>query len=108
MSEEDLTPAAPIQRPEIVDPHNVQAVFVDWFITGGTFEGVINVALGTIDHSMKKSNEEPARIVVASRLRLTRDFASRLHAVLGDVLGIPPPEGTEPPPPVMPPRNTIN
>jgi hypothetical protein len=79
-------PAAP-ERPEIVDPNNIPIVFTDWFITGGQNEGVINVALGAIDHSLNLPGAKFGRVVVTSRLRLTKEFAARLHKVLGDILG---------------------
>jgi hypothetical protein len=86
MAEEELPPGPPAQLPEIVDPTNVPVAFVDWFITGGEHEGVVNVALGTIDHSLKKPEDPLARVLVASRLRFSRDFAIRLHTVLGNIL----------------------
>jgi hypothetical protein len=95
-------------RPQIVDPHNVQAVFVDWIVTGGTFEGSLNLSLGTIDHSMKPADEDLARVVVASHLRMTTEFALRLHAALGNLLGIAPAEGFTPPPEPQAPKNTLN
>ncbi len=75
---------------EIVDPNNVPVVFVDWLVNGGQFEGVINVALGTIDHSLNPPGAKFGRVIVGSRLRLTKEFAGRLHKVLGDILGAPP------------------
>jgi hypothetical protein len=92
------------QLPEVVDPTNVAVTFVDWFITGGEHENVINVSLGTIDHSMKKPEDQLARIIVASRLRFTREFAARLHMVLGNILGINAPNDTSNEPPI-PPKN---
>ena len=98
---------SPPESPKIVDPNNVPVVFIDWFITGGEHEGVMNLALGTIEHSLKQSNEEMARVIVASRLRCTRDFATRLHRVLGDILSNTPPESDQHGP-LKPPKNTIN
>ena len=105
MAEEDLPAGPPAQLPEIVDPTNAPITFVDWFITGGVHEGVVNVALGTIDHSLKKPEDPLARVVVASRLRFSRDFAARLHTVLGNMLSDNPKAnapGQEPP---TPPKN---
>lgn len=107
MIDEELPPGPASQNPIIVDPNNVPVTFVDWFITGGEFEGVINVALGTIDHSMKKSPEDWARVIVASRLRFSREFAMRLHTVLGNVLGITPVDDN-PGQGQTPPKNRIN
>lgn len=108
-SEDDLVPAPAAQRPEVVDPHDVPILFVDWFVTGGINDGVVNITLGTIDHSMRKSDAEMARIVVATRLRLSQGFAARLHGALGDLLGISPPAGGHTPdPPRRPPNNTLN
>lgn len=105
MADEELPTGSPAQLPEIVDPTNVPITFVDWFITGGVYEGVVNMSLGTIDHSLKKPEDPLARVVVASRLRLSRDFAVRLHTVLGNMLSDNPKgddPGQEPP---TPPKN---
>jgi hypothetical protein len=106
MPPEDLAPKT--QSPEIVDPHEVQVAFVDWFLTGGSFEGVVNLTLGTIDHSLSRSPEDRARVIVAARLRCSVGFAERLHAVLGKVLAKPaPPPDDTPPEPAPPPGNPI-
>ncbi len=95
------------QRPEVVDPHKVPVVFVDWFVTCGQAEGVVNLALGTIDHSMKVTDDELPRVVVGARLRLSHQFALRLHGVLGEILGV---SGSDPQsePAPNPPKNLIN
>lgn len=96
--------------PDIVDPANVPVVFVDYVITAGHHEGVMNVALGTIDHSRKAPEEELAKVVVAARMRFSREFALRLYIMLGDFLGFPRPvldTGPQPPPPV-PQKNMLN
>lgn len=95
------------QGPAIVDPHNLPALYVDWFVTGGMFEGVVNVTLGSIDHSLKKSDDELARIVIATRLRFSRDFGLRLHMMLGRILGLSPDEEAPKPQP-SPPKNLVN
>ena len=73
--------------PEIIDPSEVPVVFVDYVITAGDHEGVLNLALGTIDHSRKRTDEELAKVVVAARLRLSLPFASRLYDLLGAAIG---------------------
>jgi hypothetical protein len=98
----------PTKRPDIVDPHSVQSVFVDWIVTGGMFENVINVTLGTIDHSMKRTDADMARVVVASRLRCSREFGLRLYIALGNILGLPPASGVAPQDSPKPPSNLIN
>jgi hypothetical protein len=108
MADEELPPGPPVQMPDIVDPANVPIIFVDYFITGGEHEGVINVVLGTIDHALKKPEDPLARVLVASRLRLTVGFAGRLHTILGNVLGITPPGDGPPQGTPMPPKNQIN
>ena len=45
----------PAQRPEVVDPHDAPVIFVDWIVTGGIFENVVNVTLGAADHSIKRT-----------------------------------------------------
>ena len=95
------------QGPEIVDPHHVQTLFVDWIVTRGTLAGVMNITLGTLDHSMRKLEAELPRVVVATRLRFSHEFALLLHRAIGEVLGLPPQTpGNEPPP--KPPTNLIN
>ena len=106
MSEkEELAAAVRPQLPEIVDPLNIQSLFVDWIVTGGLHENVVNLTLGVIDHSMKRSEQDLARVVVAARLRCSREFALRLHTFLGQLLGAAPPphdEGRNEPPPTPP------
>jgi hypothetical protein len=106
-AKDDLAGAT--KHPDIVDPHNVPALFVDWIVTGGSLENVVNVTLGTIDHSFAHSGD-PARIMVTSRLRFSREFAARLYRSLGEILGLPPPPSSEqgPEEPRPPPRNLIN
>ncbi len=105
MAEKELLPTT--QQPEIVDPSNVPVTFVDWIITAGEHEGVVNIVFGVIDHALKKPGDPLARVMVASRLRLSREFAGRMHTMLGNVLGISPQneEGSQSPPP---PKNLIN
>ena len=106
MAEENLP--APAQRPEIVDQNNVPVVFVDWIITGGMHDGVVNITLGTIDHAILGASDGLARIVIGARLRFSRGFAVRLHKVLGDFLepSAAPSEPQQPPPSL--PKNMIN
>lgn len=99
MSEENLSATPQI---DIVDPDEIRVCFVDWILSAGQSDGVVNVALGTIDHSLRKTDDLPARIVVASRLRFSRAFAQRLHSLLGDVLR----ENPDAPPPA--PSNKLN
>ncbi len=108
MSEKELPAVLPTQTPEIVDPSNVPVTFVDWLITGGEFEGVVNIVFGTIDHAMKKPEDPQARVIVASRLRLSRNFAIRMHSALGNLLGITPPQDQGGQAPPEPPKNLIN
>jgi len=108
MAEEELPAGTPAQLPEIVDPHNVPVTFVDWFITAGEYEGVFNVAFGTIDHALKRPEDPLARVIVASRLRLSREFAIRMHKMLGDMLGINPQGGKSGEGPPSPPANRIH
>lgn len=86
MSEKPDLALAP-QGVPVVDPQDIPVVFVDWFIHGHVHEGVFSVTLGTIDHSRKKPGEEFAHVVVASKLRMSAEFAGRLHDVLGAALG---------------------
>jgi hypothetical protein len=102
---EELPPGPPAQLPEIVDPNNVPVVFADWFITGGEHAGIINIALGTIDHSLKKPEDPLARVLVASRLRISHDFAVHLHKLLGNILGIDHQDNNPSQAPPTPPKN---
>lgn len=76
----------PAKAPKVVVASGVNVTFVDWIITGGHYEGVVNLALGTIEHSLKDPDDEMAHVMITSRLRMTIPFAARLHAVLGDML----------------------
>jgi len=104
MSEKENLAAVRPQLPDIVDPLNVQALFVDWIVTGGMHENVVNLTLGVIDHALKRSEQDLARVVIASRLRCSREFALRLHTFLGTLLGVtsPPQEDRNEPPPTPP------
>ena len=91
---------ADAQRPEVVDPNNVPVIFVDWIVTVGVFENVVNLTLGSIDSSMKKTNDDIPRIIVNARLRCTTEFIHRLATNLTEIL---PKDGqTQPPPSPMP------
>ena len=105
----DKLPAPPNQRPEIVDPNNAPVIFADWIVTGGTFNGVVNLTLGTIDHSLKRSNDELARVMVATRLRFSIPFARALQHALAKIL-TPPCEPSQSPSddPEGLPENLIN
>lgn len=86
-TEEDERSPNARKRPEVVDPYNCPPLYVDWIVTGGASEGVINVTFGALDHALKTSDDDIARVMVAARLRMSRDFAGRLHRMLGDILG---------------------
>lgn len=79
-------PEAAASGPQIVDPHNVRIEFVDWVVTGGSFEEVVNITLGAIDHSRREPDNPYSPVVVGSRLRMSRAFAERLHQFLGSIL----------------------
>jgi len=110
MSEKENLAALRPQLPEVVDPRDIQTLFVDWIVTGGVHENVVNLTLGVIDHALKRSEDDLARVVVASRLRCSRDFAVRLHAFLGTLLGVTPPpqEDRNEPSPTPPPAARLN
>jgi len=99
MSDGDELPTVP--KPAIVDAHNVDILYVDWIVTGGKNLGVVNLSLGTIDHSLVRDPADIARIVLATNLRMPVDFAARLHAYLGEILHGQPSAPT-------PPKNTMN
>lgn len=94
-SPDDNLPA-PGQGPEIIDPSATNVTFVDWLVAIGSLRGVINIDLGSIDHTAKKSNDELARIIMGARLRMTVDFATHLHHILGQVISAARGEGPEP------------
>ena len=104
-SKEDL-PLTP-QRPEVVDPLNCQVAFTDWIVTAGCYENVVNITLGTIDHAISGSNGIP-RIMLTSRLRLSRDTGIRLYEVLGNILGVAQENPPSDPDPAPIPKNKLN
>jgi len=108
MPEEKPPPAPAPQRPEIVDSHNAPVIFVDWLVTGGMFNDVINVTLGAVDHSLKRSDEDLARVMIGARLRFSRAFGLGLHRALGDILGLEPRKDETGQAPPSPPKNLIN
>jgi hypothetical protein len=107
-TESDLLPAAPVQRPEIVDPRNAPVLFVDWIVSAGMFEDVVNLSLGSIDHSFVQAETDVARIIIATRLRMSKPFAIRMHRAIGQALGLPLSAGEEQGEPPYPPKNLFN
>ena len=93
------------KRPEIVEPTDVPVRYVDWIVTGGEYDGVVNVVLGTLDHTMAQSPDDLACVVVATKLRMSKPFAQRLHRALGDLLGE---VSSAPAPPQTPPQNRMH
>lgn len=79
------------RRPIVSDPHNVHFAFVDWIIAGGVFENVLHLTLGTVDYSSRPVAGDTPQVTVASQLRMSRDFAMRLHAALGEMIKDSPP-----------------
>jgi hypothetical protein len=104
VSERDLP--AP-ESCETVDPFDCQITFADWIATAGCYEDVVNVTLGALDHAIPGKNGLP-RVLVTSRLRFSRDFGRKLHALLGDILGINPESPPSPPEPAPVPKNKLN
>jgi hypothetical protein len=94
------------QRIETVDPHSLPIVFVDWIITGGMHNNVVNVTLGTLDHSQERTPDDMPKAVVAAQLRFTRTFAEGLHRMLSDLLAVQTSEPAQQNP--APPKNRIN
>lgn len=98
----------PAQNPEIVDPHHVEAAFIDWVVSIGAFEGVANIVLGTTDNVFTSANGAPYRVTVAARLRINRPTVMLLHDHLGRMLGYPPTVDERPPEQPPPPKNQLN
>ena len=103
MSETEQSPTP--QQFEIVDPHHVPVTFTDWAIDGICVENIVSVSLGTVDRAIRGANGAP-RVIVAARLRMSRDQAVRLNEWLGSILNPPSAPSAPQPPPV--PRNQIN
>ena len=98
----------PVQkRPEFVDRNNVPIVFVDYIVTGGEWEGLLNVVLGSVDHTYVHEEDDVPQVVVAARLRMTRKFATALHSALDGLLGLNDTDELKPPN-ETPPPNLIN
>ena len=104
-SKEDL----PItqQRPEVVDPLNCQTTFIDWIVTAGCHDNIMNITFGTIDHTILGGNGLP-RIVTTSRLRFSRETGIRLHELLGNILGVAQESPPSEPDPTPVPKNKLN
>lgn len=78
--------AGPKRIATYVDPYNAPPLFVDWIMTGGTFEGVLNLSLGSVDHTFRDEESDLPRVAVLARLRMSIEFAERLQAALGDLV----------------------
>ena len=85
--------------PVIVEPENARVVYADWIVTGGAFEGVVNISLGTVDYSLRAGPDEPFRVLVCANLRMSAAFAGRLHSALSHILGLEPHASDVSPPP---------
>ena len=81
MSEEAKKSAGP-QQFEVIEPVHLPVAYVDWFLNVFTYVDNVYVNLGTVDQTP---------VTPAAKLRMSRDFATRLHRFLGE-LGL-----TEPP-----------
>ena len=79
-------PEATVETPQptIVDPHNVTIQYVDWIVTGGIGNGVVNVVLAALDYSIMVDGVP--RAVIQTRLRLNTTVATSLHRFLGEIL----------------------
>lgn len=99
MTDDDAS-SSEAPAPVIVEPENSRVVYADWIVTGGAFEGVVNISLGTVDYSLRAGPDEPFRVLVCANLRMSTAFAGRLHNALSHILGLDPqsPE-TSPTPP---------
>lgn len=103
--DDDDAPEQP--APIIVEPEGSSIAYADWIVTGGSFEGVVNLSLGTVDYALRGNADEPFRVVVCANLRMSTAFATRLHAALGHILGVVP-AADEPGPATTPPGTMIN
>lgn len=101
MSDEHL-PVRP-KQPKVVDPHHVETAFVDWLVTAGAYDGVVNLTLGALDHAFAIPPDGLADAVITSRLRMSMVTAERLYNVLGGLLGKEPQAAG---PITVPPANT--
>ncbi len=107
MTDDDPTDADPdAPGPIVVEPAGSTVAYADWIVTGGSFEGVVNISLGTVDYSLRGKADEPFRVIVCANLRMSTAFATRLHAALGHILGEPQQGSDDAPPP--PPGTLVN
>jgi len=70
----------------VIDPKLVDTKFVDWLVTCGQIENVLNITFGVINQPIKGDSSDGLHVEVASKLRMTLDMAERVHAVIGNVL----------------------
>ena len=101
MSEEAKKSAGP-QQFEVIEPVHLPVAYVDWFLNVFTYVDNVYVNLGTVDQTRKGANGAPT-VTSAAKLRMSRDFATRLHRFLGEELGLTePPTGDAPKNPAPP------
>ena len=72
-----------------LNPLHVPVAYVDWFLNVVVHFGDVYLNLGTIDQTRRGSNGMPT-VAPAAKLRMSRDFATRLHRLLGEEPGITP------------------
>ncbi|UFS67751.1 hypothetical protein LO749_16805 [Paracoccus denitrificans] len=81
----DDPPAAPPAK--LIDDGTVRPTYVDWFLSAGQAEGIVNLSLGTYDPTLTLEDGVPhARAYATAKLRMSIPFARRFHDVLGAIL----------------------
>ncbi|MEO1102353.1 MAG: hypothetical protein AAFW98_01260 [Pseudomonadota bacterium] len=89
---------------DVVEATEVPVLFVDWIVTAGEYDGVINITFGTVDHT-HTAHDGAARVLVASKLRMSRPFAEHL---LRWLLSAPKDDEEAPEAPQNPPPNKLH
>ncbi|MBT0780581.1 hypothetical protein [Paracoccus sp. pheM1] len=81
----DDLPAAPPAK--VIDDGTVRPTYVDWFLSAGQAEGIVNLSLGTYDPTLTLEDGVPhAKAYAGVKLRMSLPFARRFHDVLGAIL----------------------
>ena len=73
-------------RPTITDPCNIKTEFVDWIASAGHFEGVVNLTFGAANYAIATADQPLAPVVLSHKIRMSLDFAKRLHLALGNII----------------------
>ena len=86
----------------VIDPGDVDTLFVDWLLEATIHYGVVGLSVGSVEYASGKDRNGLYPVRVVAKIKMSRDFAHLLYAHLQSVLAST--DEAEP----KPPENLIN